>query len=204
MEKNGSNYTGSFGPSIESNDGNQENQVRSEININQDNQNVQTNTQINVNEEEKNAKQGQDSNIRISKREFYKKYIPDNQHWKIQIGPILAYIIAGVTLATWGVLFATGYYDMNLENKYMYLDSCFALGMGLGWHLGRSRACATIFTASFLITKVTQLFLGEISLSSSVATILSIGLVVSTVSTYKAYSLWKYYLKTGITEKQVQ
>ena len=79
------------------------------------------------------------------KKQYWDMHVPQNIKMQVNCGAIAAYISAGLTL-----LLAVAY------NPASFLDFFLILGMGLGVHLAKSRACAIIIMANHTISRLLQ------------------------------------------------
>lgn len=89
----------------------------------------------------------------MTKSEFWKNAVPKNVKGQVVTAAVFAYISAAMTLV---LGFLTG-------NFLVLIDVLLVLGLGLGVHLAKSRVCAIILAAYFVLNKVLQWLGGEFS-----------------------------------------
>lgn len=90
----------------------------------------------------------------LSKKEFYTQYAEKKDKGNIRAAAILGYICAGATLLL-GVL---------MQNYFIVIDVAIILGLSLGIHIAKSRACAVAILVYSLINVIFSLLAtGQIS-----------------------------------------
>lgn len=118
----------------------------------------------------------------MTKSEFWKNAVPKNVKGQVVTAAVFAYISAAMTIIL-GVLSG---------NFLVIIDVLLVLGLGLGVHLAKSRACAIILAAYFLLNKILQWVGGEFS-GLYMAVIFIIGFVMGIVGTFAFQKQWKEY-----------
>ena len=118
----------------------------------------------------------------MTKSEFWKNAVPKNVKGQVVTAAVFAYISAAMTLV---LGFLTG-------NFLVLIDVLLVLGLGLGVHLAKSRVCAIILAAYFVLNKVLQWLGGEFS-GLYMAVIFIIGFVMGVVGTFAFQKQWKEY-----------
>lgn len=118
----------------------------------------------------------------MTKSQYWKTAVAKNVKSQVITAAVFAYISAAMTLIL-GVL--TG-------NFLVIIDVLLVLGLGLGVHLGKSRACAIILTVYFILNKILQWATGEFS-GIYMAVIFIIGFVMGIVGTFAFQKQWKAY-----------
>lgn len=83
----------------------------------------------------------------MSKQEFYKNHANKRDRGNIRAAAILGYICAGATLLL-GLL---------VQNYFVIIDVVLILGLSLGVHIAKSRACAVLLLIYAIINLVISL-----------------------------------------------
>ena len=135
----------------------------------------------------------------MTKSEFWKNAVPKNVKGQVVTAAVFAYISAAMTLV---LGFLTGNFLVLIDvllvlgfltgNFLVLIDVLLVLGLGLGVHLAKSRVCAIILAAYFVLNKVLQWLGGEFS-GLYMAVIFIIGFVMGVVGTFAFQKQWKEY-----------
>lgn len=111
----------------------------------------------------------------MTKNEFYKQQAPAKIRSGILTGVVCGYISAAVTLLA------------VLINPFMLLDFVLMLGLVLGVHLTKSRACATIIAVYFILSKIL------LSGFNLFGILFIVAYLYMAYNTYLLHTAWKEY-----------
>jgi hypothetical protein len=117
----------------------------------------------------------------MTRAEFYKVNAPKTVKNNIIAAGVIAYISAAITL-----IFAV------VNDPYTLIDFLLVLGLGLGVHLGKSRACAVILMVYAAINTVLLL----VTTGSVSGLLIIIGGICGIVGTFSFAKAWEQY-KSG-------
>lgn len=127
----------------------------------------------------------EDIDPNISKKDYINKYAPASIKKAIRNSAIWCYICGGITVVS-----------ALLINPFAILDGLAFIGLGLGVHLGKSKACAIIALVLSILEVVIAL-LATGMLSGWLWIIAGVSCVVSTNKADKCYKQFKWGAVSG-------
>lgn len=124
------------------------------------------------------------SNVMLSKQEFYKHPVMSKSRKNINACSIIIYLCAALTFLANVVL---------MQNIFGMLDVLLLVGLGLGIHLAKSRACASIILGYSVINLIFVL----VTTGRLTGYLIVICGVYAVVETFKFQKAWNTYEQTG-------